>query len=189
MPNRLVYNDKPNNLKVEIYGSDSEQPILTDNGAVVVTGTVEVDTSIPLSVNVVEITPISVTGIVTVSIDGPSNVNIVPPPINTSSITFITTGIIINDLTDVMEISTYNQYAYYLYADIGPSITASLYITPTVELAYSVLADGPTLLSTANSFNNDLQTCVLTSDILANFSFIALQATQGNTVIITFVGQ
>ena len=88
-----------------------------------------------------------------------------------------------------MEISTYNQYAYYLYADIGPSITASLYITPTVELAYSVLADGPTLLSTANSFNNDLQTCVLTSDILANFSFIALQATQGNTVIITFVGQ
>lgn len=165
MPNRLVYNYKPNNLKVEIYGSDSEQPILTDNGALVVTG------------------------IVPVSIDGIANVNIVPPPINTSSITFITTGIIIDDLTDVMEISTYNQYAYYLYADIGPSITASLYITPTVELAYSVLADGPTLLSTANSFNNDLQTCILTSDILANFSFIALQATQGNTVIITFVGQ
>ena len=32
MPTRIVYNNEPTNLKVQIYGSDVNQPVMVDNG-------------------------------------------------------------------------------------------------------------------------------------------------------------
>mgnify|MGYP000491348909 FL=1 len=49
MPNRLVYNDKPNNLKVEIYGSDLNQSIETNQKGVSITGILSLDAQDPPS--------------------------------------------------------------------------------------------------------------------------------------------
>lgn len=92
MPSRSIYNNNPSNLKVQIYGSDSNQPIITDEGAMAISGTVEVDTTIPLSVNVVEITPIDIAGIVTVTVDGTPTVNTLPVIPTVSTVTIVTGG-------------------------------------------------------------------------------------------------
>ena len=160
----------------------------------VISGTVEVDTVIPLSVNVVESTPIEVTGIVTVTVDGTPTVNILPIVPTVSTLTIVTTGLFIFDISPLFDVSESEQYNFYVYADSGTSITALLYNSPlTVSdpnaSLLGVIAQGDTLLSTDNSFDSTRQSAIVSSDYVANSAYILLKAPTGQTVVYQFVSK
>ena len=74
MPNRLVYNDKPNNLKVEIYGSDLNQSIETNQKGVSITGILSLDAQDPLTTNILECPSLSIMDNLTLSVMDTSNI-------------------------------------------------------------------------------------------------------------------
>lgn len=167
---------------------------MVDNGQMVISGTVEVDTVIPLSVNVVEATPVEVTGIVTVTVDGTPTVNILPIVPTVSTVTMVTLGIVLLDVSPLFDVSEVEQYNFYVYADSGTSITALLYNSPLTVSDPSasllgVIAQGDTLLSTDNSFDSTRQSAILSSDYVANSAFILIEAPAGQTVVYQFVGK
>ena len=67
MPNRLIYNQNPENVKTQIYGSDLSQPVEVVDGAISVTGTFSVNTETPLSVSVLSLPEITVANELTVA--------------------------------------------------------------------------------------------------------------------------
>ena len=67
MPNRLIYNQNPENVKTQIYGSDLSQPIEVVDGAISVTGTFSVNTETPLSVSVLSLPEITVANELTIA--------------------------------------------------------------------------------------------------------------------------
>ena len=67
MPNRLIYNQNPENVKTQIYGSDLSQPVEVVDGAISVTGTFSVNTETPLSVSVLSLPEITVANELTIA--------------------------------------------------------------------------------------------------------------------------
>ena len=136
MPNRLVYNDKPNNLKVEIYGSDLNQSIETNQKGVSITGILSLDAQDPLTTNILECPSLSIMDNLTLSVMDTSN-------ITTNSVlegdfdTFIfpTSSQTITLSSKLLSVQNINELWVwvFLYGGSNDPITANVFLAPIAD--------------------------------------------------------
>ena len=136
MPNRLVYNDKPNNLKVEIYGSDLNQSIETNRKGVSITGILSLDAQDPLTTNILECPSLSIMDNLTLSVMDTSN-------ITTNSVlegdfdTFIfpTSSQTITLSSKLLSVQNINELWVwvFLYGGSNDPITANVFLAPIAD--------------------------------------------------------
>ena len=136
MPNRLVYNDKPNNLKVEIYGSDLNQSIETNQKGVSITGILSLDAQDPLTTNILEYPSLSIMDNLTLSVMDTSN-------ITTNSVlegdfdTFIfpTSSQTITLSSKLLSVQNINELWVwvFLYGGSNDPITANVFLAPIAD--------------------------------------------------------
>ena len=105
MPNRIIYNNNPENVKTQIYGSDPNQPIEVFDGALAVTGVLGVDTTTPLSVSVNSLPAIEISGAQSIEITGVASVSIVNPVIVSSLPAVEVSGLVSVTLADVLTVT------------------------------------------------------------------------------------
>ena len=67
MPNRTVINNVPESLKTQVYGSDLNQPLQVENGALSVTGVVGIDSVNPISVSVDALPDVTIANSLTIA--------------------------------------------------------------------------------------------------------------------------
>ena len=105
MPNRIIYNNNPENVKTQIYGSDPNQPIEVFDGALAVTGVLGVDTTTPLSVSIDSLPAIEISGAQSIEITGVASVSIVNPVIVSSLPAVEVSGLVSVTLADVLTVT------------------------------------------------------------------------------------
>ena len=105
MPNRIIYNNNPENVKTQIYGSDPNQPIEVFDGALAVTGVLGVDTTTPLSVSVNSLPAIEISGAQSIEITGVASVSIVNPVIVSSLPAVEVSGLVSVTLPEVLTVT------------------------------------------------------------------------------------
>ena len=105
MPNRIIYNNNPENVKTQIYGSDPNQPIEVFDGALAVTGVLGVDTTTPLSVSVNSLPTIEISGAQSIEITGVASVSIVNPVIVSSLPAVEVSGLVSVTLPEVLTVT------------------------------------------------------------------------------------
>ena len=105
MPNRIIYNNNPENVKTQIYGSDPNQPIEVFDGALAVTGVLGVDTTTPLSVSIDSLPAIEISGAQSIEITGVASVSIVNPVIVSSLPAVEVSGLVSVTLPDVLTVT------------------------------------------------------------------------------------
>ena len=177
MPNRIIYNNNPENVKTQIYGSDPNQPIEVFDGALAVTGVLGVDTTTPLSVSVNSLPAIEISGAQSIEITGVASVSIVNPVIVSSLPAVEVSGLVSVTLVDVLTVTAEQPLEVNVLTlpevSIGNELTiASL---PAIEISGTptVLIDQPIEVTTgttnlavqlaARTVTNDIQSYTLNS--------------------------
>ena len=177
MPNRIIYNNNPENVKTQIYGSDPNQPIEVFDGALAVTGVLGVDTTTPLSVSVNSLPTIEISGAQSIEITGVASVSIVNPVIVSSLPAVEVSGLVSVTLPDVLTVTAEQPLEVNVLTlpevSIGNELTiASL---PAIEISGTptVLIDQPIEVTTgttnlavqlaARTVTNDIQSYTLNS--------------------------
>ena len=177
MPNRIIYNNNPENVKTQIYGSDPNQPIEVFDGALAVTGVLGVDTTTPLSVSVNSLPAIEISGAQSIEITGVASVSIVNPVIVSSLPAVEVSGLVSVTLADVLTVTAEQPLEVNVLTlpevSIGNELTiASL---PAIEISGTptVLIDQPIEVTTgttnlavqlaARTVTNDIQSYTLNS--------------------------
>ena len=177
MPNRIIYNNNPENVKTKIYGSDPNQPIEVFDGALAVTGVLGVDTTTPLSVSIDSLPAIEISGAQSIEITGVASVSIVNPVIVSSLPAVEVSGLVSVTLPDVLTVTAEQPLEVNVLTlpevSIGNELTiASL---PAIEISGTptVLIDQPIEVTTgttnlavqlaARTVTNDIQSYTLNS--------------------------
>ena len=177
MPNRIIYNNNPENVKTQIYGSDPNQPIEVFDGALAVTGVLGVDTTTPLSVSIDSLPAIEISGAQSIEITGVASVSIVNPVIVSSLPAVEVSGLVSVTLADVLTVTAEQPIEVNVLTlpevSIGNELTiASL---PAIEISGTptVLIDQPIEVTTgttnlavqlaARTVTNDIQSYTLNS--------------------------
>ena len=177
MPNRIIYNNNPENVKTQIYGSDPNQPIEVFDGALAVTGVLGVDTTTPLSVSIDSLPAIEISGAQSIEITGVASVSIVNPVIVSSLPAVEVSGLVSVTLADVLTVTAEQPIEVNVLTlpevNIGNELTiASL---PAIEISGTptVLIDQPIEVTTgttnlavqlaARTVTNDIQSYTLNS--------------------------
>ena len=177
MPNRIIYNNNPENVKTQIYGSDPNQPIEVFDGALAVTGVLGVDTTTPLSVSIDSLPAIEISGAQSIEITGVASVSIVNPVIVSSLPAVEVSGLVSVTLADVLTVTAEQPLEVNVLTlpevSIGNELTiASL---PAIEISGTptVLIDQPIEVTTgttnlavqlaARTVTNDIQSYTLNS--------------------------
>ena len=177
MPNRIIYNNNPENVKTQIYGSDPNQPIEVFDGALAVTGVLGVDTTTPLSVSVNSLPTIEISGAQSIEITGVASVSIVNPVIVSSLPAVEVSGLVSVTLPEVLTVTAEQPLEVNVLTlpevSIGNELTiASL---PAIEISGTptVLIDQPIEVTTgttnlavqlaARTVTNDIQSYTLNS--------------------------
>ena len=177
MPNRIIYNNNPENVKTQIYGSDPNQPIEVFDGALAVTGVLGVDTTTPLSVSIDSLPAIEISGAQSIEITGVASVSIVNPVIVSSLPAVEVSGLVSVTLPDVLTVTAEQPLEVNVLTlpevSIGNELTiASL---PAIEISGTptVLIDQPIEVTTgttnlavqlaARTVTNDIQSYTLNS--------------------------
>ena len=177
MPNRIIYNNNPENVKTQIYGSDPNQPIEVFDGALAVTGVLGVDTTTPLSVSIDSLPAIEISGAQSIEITGVASVSIVNPVIVSSLPAVEVSGLVSVTLPEVLTVTAEQPLEVNVLTlpevSIGNELTiASL---PAIEISGTptVLIDQPIEVTTgttnlavqlaARTVTNDIQSYTLNS--------------------------
>ena len=178
MPNRLVYNDKPNNLKVEIYGSDLNQSIETNQKGVSITGILSLDAQDPLTTNILECPSLSIMDNLTLSVMDTSN-------ITTNSVlegdfdTFIfpTSSQTITLSSKLLSVQNINELWVwvFLYGGSNDPITANVFLAPIADKKTGVKYGTSKVLNCDLSIGGIQRVALFLVTERSNYVFITLE--------------
>lgn len=177
MPNRNVFNDVAENLKIQIYGDEVGVLLNVDEqGNVVITGSLGISVTTPLNitgtVGFSDEAVVGITGQPTVIMGGRKFTEIV----QTTSINLTSTGVT-SIYTDGIDVLEYSKYSYY----VSPSITNISSITVQSQIATTNLSGSfinsplsPVTISNNNAKLANVETCMQYSrlELLMNPSVI-----------------
>ena len=149
MPNRIIYNNNPENVKTQIYGSDPNQPIEVFDGALAVTGVLGVDTTTPLSVSVNSLPTIEISGAQSIEITGVASVSIVNPVIVSSLPAVEVSGLVSVTLPEVLTVTAEQPLEVNVLTlpEVGIGNELTIASLPAVEVSGLVSVTLPEVLT------------------------------------------
>ena len=149
MPNRIIYNNNPENVKTQIYGSDPNQPIEVFDGALAVTGVLGVDTTTPLSVSIDSLPAIEISGAQSIEITGVASVSIVNPVIVSSLPAVEVSGLVSVTLADVLTVTAEQPLEVNVLTlpEVGIGNELTIASLPAVEVSGLVSVTLPDVLT------------------------------------------
>ena len=149
MPNRIIYNNNPENVKTQIYGSDPNQPIEVFDGALAVTGVLGVDTTTPLSVSIDSLPAIEISGAQSIEITGVASVSIVNPVIVSSLPAVEVSGLVSVTLADVLTVTAEQPLEVNVLTlpEVGIGNELTIASLPAVEVSGLVSVTLPEVLT------------------------------------------